>query len=229
MKPLGDTPGIGTRVTERRVSLGFDLATVAARAGMSPSYLSWVEGPHGRPSAGAVRRLAQVLHTTVEHLYGEPGMEPGYLPPATSVLGAGAVPQGPITPVVSVLTSEECAILLGSVPVGRVAFVVDGVPEVLPVNFSLMGKDIVIQTTAQSRVANLARAGRLLSFEVDDIDESSRLGWSVLLHGPSWLNLEYEGDTLHADELTRPWIGGDRHTVVVISPTRVTGRRIGLA
>src|SRR5437868_3568676 len=90
MKPVGDTPGIGARVTERRVSLGYDLATVAARAGMATSYLSWVEGPHGRPSAGAVRRLAQVLHTTVEHLYGEAGVEPGYLPPARSVLGAGA-------------------------------------------------------------------------------------------------------------------------------------------
>jgi nitroimidazol reductase NimA-like FMN-containing flavoprotein (pyridoxamine 5'-phosphate oxidase superfamily) len=229
MKPVNDTPGIGARVTERRVSLGFDLETVAARAGMSTSYLSWVEGPHGRPSAGAVRRLAHVLHTTVEHLYGETAIEPGYLPPARSVLAAGAVAYGPITPVVSVLTPEECGILLGSVPVGRVAYVVDGVPQVLPVNFSLMGKDIVIQTTAQSRLANLAVAGRLLAFEVDDIDESSRLGWSVLLHGPSRISSEQGTDTVHANELARPWIGGDRHTVVVISPTRVTGRRIGLA
>lgn len=229
MKPVEDTPGIGARVAERRASLGYDLATVAARAGMAPSYLSWVEGPRGRPSAGSVRRLAQVLHTTVEHLYGQAGMEPGFRPPTTSTLGGGAAVYGAGAPVVSVLSPEDCCILLGSVPVGRVAFVVDGLPEVLPVNFSLLGRDIVIRTASRSRLAELATAGQPLTFEVDDIDESSRLGWSIVLHCRSRLGQELERDAALVDELHRPWIGGDRHTVVVMSPTRVTGRRIGLA
>jgi nitroimidazol reductase NimA-like FMN-containing flavoprotein (pyridoxamine 5'-phosphate oxidase superfamily) len=118
---------------------------------------------------------------------------------------------------------------MASVPVGRVAFVVNGPPLVLPVNFTLMGREIVIRTAAMSPLAKMAQAGRLVSFEVDEIDDRSRLGWSVLCHGPALLSDEQDADDRHALDLVAPWIGGDRKAVVVITPTAVSGRRIGLA
>jgi transcriptional regulator with XRE-family HTH domain len=218
--------GVGRRVAARRTSLGYPQEVVATRAGMTTSYLQYVEEQGGMPSAGVARRLAEVLHTTVEYLYGESTLEPGARVSRHQDLPA--IPRAS-APVVTHLSRKDCLLLMGSVPIGRVAFDVSGPPVVLPVNFTLMGHEIVIQTSAMSHLAELARAGRLVSFEVDDIDEPSRLGWSVLCHGPAHISTE---DGLHDDVaqgLVQPWYGGDRHTVVVITPSKITGRRIGLA
>ena len=195
---------------------------------MAESYLEYVESQGGHPSAGVLRRLAEVLHTSVELLHGEQLIDPeAHLArdrcdpdPVTSVRTTPAV--------ISRLRPDECRLLMASVPVGRVAFVVNGPPLVLPVNFTLMGSEIVIRTAAMAPLAELARARRLVSFEVDEIDEHSRLGWSVLCHGPTRIATE-SGNTDDAAELVQPWIGGDRRAVVVITPTEITGRRIGLA
>ncbi len=226
MQPTANdtSTAIGHRVAARRTSLGFSRDLVATRAGMSPAYLAYVEDQGGRPSAGVLRRLADALHTTVEHLYGESALDPELKlsrdrTPETIALQKHVVAR---------LSPEECRLLMGSMQIGRVAFVVHGPPLVLPVNFTLMGPEIVIQTAGMSPLAELARAGRLVTFEVDDIDEPSRLGWSVLCHGPARLSTERGAEDHAALDLVQPWIGGDRHTVVVITPTSVTGRRIGL-
>jgi transcriptional regulator with XRE-family HTH domain len=213
---------LGDRVAARRNCLGLTLEAVAVRAGMATSYLEYVESQRGHPSAGVLRRLAEVLNTTPEHLYGEQVLEPSlHFSRRDEQPEAGGSPH-----VVSWLSAAECLLLLGSVPVGRVAFVVNGPPLVLPVNFTLQGTDVIIQTAAMSPLAEMARGRRLVSFEVDDIDEPSRLGWSVLCHGPTRLAMEADQRSDDLDALTQPWIGSDRRTVVVLSPTQVTGRRI---
>lgn len=216
---------VGGRVAARRTSLGLTIEAVAARAGMATSYLEYVESQRGQPSIGVVRRLAEVLHTTLEHLYGDPVLEP-----SQHFSRRDDRPVCQDHPhVVSRLTPAECLLLLGSVPVGRVAFVVNGPPLVLPVNFTLQGHDIIIQTAEMSPLAELARAHRLISFEVDDIDEASRLGWSVLCQGPARLMVEAADRNDSREDLVRPWIGDDRRTVVGINAGAFTGRRIGLA
>lgn len=227
-KPVG---AIGLRVAARRTGLGYSQELVATRAGMATSYLAYVESQHGHPSAGVVRRLAEVLHTSVEQLYGEDTLEPELHLSRDNESG-GETPLTPapaVVPVTSRLNVDECRVLMASVPVGRVAFVVEGPPLVLPVNFTLMGSEIVVRTAAMAPLAMMARAGRLVSFEVDEIDEHTRLGWSVLCHGPVRLSLETGVNDHHALDLVQPWIGGDRKAVVVIAPTTITGRRIGLA
>jgi hypothetical protein len=189
---------------------------------MATSYLEYVESQRGQPSIGVVRRLAEVLHTTLEHLYGDPVLEPSL---HFSRRDNRPVVQGR-PHVVSRLTQAECLLLLGSVPVGRVAFVVNGPPLVLPVNFTLQGTDVIIQTAAMSPLAEMARARRLVSFEVDDIDEPSRLGWSVLCHGPARLMAEADDRDHDQINLVRPWVGDDRRTVVAIGAAAFTGRRI---
>jgi len=49
-----------------------------------------------------------------------------------------------------VLTYDECLQLLGSVPVGRVAFVTGGNPVILPVNHVLDGRAIAFRVAAGS-------------------------------------------------------------------------------
>jgi transcriptional regulator with XRE-family HTH domain len=226
MKPLTQPqPAIGTRVAARRVALGLSRDQVAARAGMTEAYLEYVEDQRGWPSVGVLRRLADALHTTVEQLHGE-----GALDPAVRLASRPCVDIAPQHKrVVARLSAAECRTLMGSVPVGRVAFVVSGPPLVLPVNFTFSGPEILITTAAMSPLAELARAGRLVSFQVDDIDEPSRLGWSVLCHGPARLVREADDEPGPGLDLVRPWIGDDRHTVVAIHPATMTGRRIGLA
>jgi transcriptional regulator with XRE-family HTH domain len=216
---------IGARVTARRNSLGLSLDLLAARAGMSTSYLDYVESRRGQPSMGVMRRLAEALHTTPEHLYGDPVLEP-----ALHFSRHDSRAAGPTSPkVVSRLTTPECLLLLGSVPVGRVAFVINGPPVVLPVNFTLRGRSVVIQTAAMSPLAETARANRTVSFEADDIDEESQSGWSVLCQGPCRIVLEEDEREGDHNDLVHPWVGDDRRTIVGISPIEVTGRRIGRA
>lgn len=65
-----------------------------------------------------------------------------------------------------------------------------------------------------------------LTFEIDEIDEPAREGWSVLIQGPAH-HVESEAER---EPLIRagvePWPGGDRELFVRIVPDRVTGRRI---
>lgn len=236
MKP--PTPGpaqaapmtVGRRVAARRISLGFERDFVARRAGMSSSYLEYLEDQGGHPSAGVARRLAEALHTTVEHLYGEEGLDPELSLSRNRPIDPLSALAQAHSHVVTRLSAENCQLLMGSVPVGRVAFVVNGPPLVMPVNFTLMGKEIVIQTSATSRLCALAKAGGMISFEVDDFDEPYRLGWSVLCHGRASLSSETGADDHHAEHLALPWIGDLRHKViVVITPMTVTGRRVGMA
>jgi len=79
------------------------------------------------------------------------------------------------------LDEAECLRLLASTTVGRVGFVVDGRPIVLPVNFAVDGRTIVFRT-GEGTVLNKA-ALQMIAFEVDDIDDATHTGWSVLAQG----------------------------------------------
>lgn len=123
-----------------------------------------------------------------------------------------------------ILTREECFDLIRQVPVGRIGVVVGGLPVVVPVNFTLLGDDIVVRTsTGQKLVAAVTRSA--VSFEVDSLDLRAHAGWSVLVTGG-------------ASEITRPderasvdalglesWIPG-RERYIRIRSEVVSGRRI---
>jgi nitroimidazol reductase NimA-like FMN-containing flavoprotein (pyridoxamine 5'-phosphate oxidase superfamily) len=121
---------------------------------------------------------------------------------------------------------SECLDLLAAHTVGRVALVVDGHPEILPVNYALDG-DAVLFRTAEGTVLN--RAGLTpVAFEVDHIDESTRTGWSVMVKGQA----DDIGDAIDAtsERLRRltlvTWAPGRRERWFVIRPREITGRRL---
>lgn len=120
------------------------------------------------------------------------------------------------------LSTEECYELLASRSVGRIAFVVDDSPVVLPVNHAVDGDDIVFRTSPRTELGRQMIRGRV-AFEVDDFDEFNQSGWSVLFQG----TVEYDDSAVPwPEDKSRPWAEGVRNLVVRIRPRLVTGRRL---
>ena len=110
--------------------------------------------------------------------------------------------------------------------IGRVAVMVDGHPEIFPVNYAVDDRgDIYFRTDPGTKLAAVATAPTI-AFEIDGIDEHNRLGWSVLAVGPArWLSTPEQLEHARTLEL-QPWAAGEKANVVRLAPTKVTGRRI---
>lgn len=129
-----------------------------------------------------------------------------------------------MTPVGHVLpiATDDCALLLGERVVGRVAWASSGGIVVLPVNYVYADGRILIRVAEGSLPAELAEAGEV-AFEVDDIDEETGTGWSVLVRGHA---RRHAGA---ADTLPRPWAPGERTLLLEIEPTALSGRSVSAA
>lgn len=125
------------------------------------------------------------------------------------------------------LSLVECLELLGTRTIGRVAFSDQALPAVLPVTYGLDGQRVVFRTRLDGPLGERLH-GAVVAFEVDQVDETTRSGWSVVLVGVARLARE-PSEWLRVDRLwPQPWADGDRHTLVVVTPGRITGRRVGL-
>ncbi len=210
MSNVGD---LGRRVAERRRALGLSKEDVAERAGMDPSYLGLVEqSPSPQLTRSALWRLSAALETTADALTGG-----GLLAPP-----GGAQPTG--RGVLHRLDVEECERLIATGGVGRIVFDEERGPVAIPVNFKLLGHDVIFRTSGSAPLAS--GAGRNVSFEVDHIDEALGEGWSVLLSGQA--HVVRDPDELREAERLGivPWAGDERHTYVRLVPKVVTGRGI---
>src|SRR5436190_12421372 len=85
-----------------------------------------------------------------------------------------------------ILDESECRSLLELQRVGRVIVVVEGAAAVFPVNYGVVGGDIVFFTGQGTKLREAARSG-LVTFEVDAIDLASCTGWSVMVVGTAEL------------------------------------------
>lgn len=126
------------------------------------------------------------------------------------------------------LSREECLALLASTSLGRVAFLRDGRPEVLPVNYAVDGANVVFRT-GQDTVLNKA-AMQVVAFEVDQIDEMTHTGWSVVAQGVAHDvtdAIDTTSERLRGLSLIT-WAPGQRHRWLRVDADRVTGRRLGV-
>jgi nitroimidazol reductase NimA-like FMN-containing flavoprotein (pyridoxamine 5'-phosphate oxidase superfamily) len=124
-----------------------------------------------------------------------------------------------------VLTGDECWSLLRASSVGRLAFVVDGWPVVLPVNYAVAGREVLVRTGAGSKL-DAARGHARAALEVDATDRLYRSGWSVLVFGTA-------SEVTDQDELQQlrvvhlePWARGERTRWIRLHPTQISGRRV---
>lgn len=122
------------------------------------------------------------------------------------------------------LSRQECFELLAEKVVGRVAYGDDDGPVVLPVNYVLDKETVLFRTSPSSPMAAHVREGKV-AFQVDEVDEVTESGWSVLLRGVA--TFEQPKDTGPGNHpRPSPWAQGSRILVVRITPHLLTGRRL---
>jgi len=123
------------------------------------------------------------------------------------------------------LSQSEAAALLGTQEVGRLVYTRHALPAVTPVNFALRDGAIWIWTASLSSVIPAVR-GAVVAFEVDHIDSSSRIGWSVLVLGVAELVKDPEAlERAHAFG-PEPWATGRKEHLIRIPLSLVSGRKI---
>ncbi len=122
------------------------------------------------------------------------------------------------------LDLKDCRLLLAEERIGRIAVVVDGRPEIFPVNYGMDGDGIVFRTNRGRKLLGLSGE---VAFEVDRIDLLERSGWSVVVHGRAEDITKFDGPRLQA-QAEMPW-AGPKDVLVRISPVLVTGRRVRAA
>lgn len=125
------------------------------------------------------------------------------------------------------LSTDECVRLLGTTEIGRVVVSMDALPAAFPVNYRVVGDEIVFQTAPGTKLA-AAVSRTVLGFQVDDIDARERHGWSVLVVGLS----RVVEDPAEAQDLERAgvqtwWSTAPGMRFVAIAMDRVSGRRLG--
>ncbi|MDO5093529.1 MAG: pyridoxamine 5'-phosphate oxidase family protein [Propionibacteriaceae bacterium] len=87
------------------------------------------------------------------------------------------------------LGEEECLRLLRNTGVGRVVWQVEDGLAVLPVNYRVIDDSVVFHTGPDSSLAQLTDP-TAVAFQVDEIDQDTAVGWSVLVQGMSGLSGE---------------------------------------
>lgn len=123
------------------------------------------------------------------------------------------------------LSRKQCYDLLHGRDIGRIAFLIDGLPEIFPVTYAIDGTDIVFRTDPGTKLDHL-REGAHVAFEVDAFDAASRHGESVVVKGRSFQVC----DPPHLRRLEQlglePWAYGEKANWIAVRPQIVTGRRI---
>ena len=124
-----------------------------------------------------------------------------------------------------ILPFDTCLKLLAKIPVGRVSFFADGEIVILPVNHVIDGHDPVFCTARGSKLS-CAEGQNLVAFEVDEYDEQTRSGWSVLVNGRAEPIYE-DAEIQRLSHLgLRPWATAvDRPFWIRIRPVSISGRQ----
>jgi transcriptional regulator with XRE-family HTH domain len=207
---------LGRRILRQRHQVGLTREQAAARAGIAPSYLKYLEtSPSPNPAPSALARLADALGVSAGVLAGALSGPSGAEPPVQR-------------PVPESLTPAQCRGYLGASGVGRMVFTGPRGPEAIPLNYATLDGDVVVRTGRHTSLVARADQSRV-SFEVDDLDEVLAEGWSVMANGVARVvTAPSELETVRSLGI-EPWAGGAKDTYVRIAVTEMTGRRIRIS
>lgn len=122
------------------------------------------------------------------------------------------------------LTVRECTDLLGERRVGRVAWCSTAGPVVIPINFVFHDGAVWMRSTPYSSLAREWNAAGMLAFQVDEVDEFTESGWSVLVRGTGRRRLPDEIPTDLPGLAS--WPEGPRPFVVSLDARELTGKRL---
>jgi nitroimidazol reductase NimA-like FMN-containing flavoprotein (pyridoxamine 5'-phosphate oxidase superfamily) len=124
------------------------------------------------------------------------------------------------------LSEAECQELLAQHTAGRVGFMAPDGPQILPVTYQYRNGDVIFRTSPAGALSGLVRRTSV-AFEIDDIEEQNKSGWSVLVLG-------FAEAIAHNYLLTSawetgpvPWADGVRNLFIEIKPRKISGRSVG--
>jgi nitroimidazol reductase NimA-like FMN-containing flavoprotein (pyridoxamine 5'-phosphate oxidase superfamily) len=122
---------------------------------------------------------------------------------------------------------EGCADLLASCNLGRLGVIVDGRPEIFPVNhvYDRPSGCVVFPTNTRTKL-RAALDWPWVAFEVDAVQPDDSGGWSVLVVGRAEAIDDPALIARAARERRVLWAAGGDVQWVRIVPSKVTGRRI---
>jgi len=126
------------------------------------------------------------------------------------------------------LTFDECWELLADDTLGRLALVVDGHPEIFPINYVVYRRSIAFRTSGVTKLWGAAQE-RPAALEIDGYDPRTEEAWSVVLRGDTEI-MEDQDEKDAVDALgLEPWQPGEKSHYIRISPRALTGRRFRVA
>jgi hypothetical protein len=122
------------------------------------------------------------------------------------------------------LTERECRDLLETEQIGRIGISVSALPAIFPVNYRVVGGEVVFRT-GEGLKHRAALRGSVVGFEVDHIEPLTRTGWSVLIVGVAE-EFEPTPDDEHLYKDISPWARDGRNHLIRIKTDVISGRRI---
>ncbi len=126
------------------------------------------------------------------------------------------------------LSTDTCWELMRSTVVGRLAVVIEGHPDIFPLNFVVDQGTVVFRTAAGAKMAG-ALANTPVALEVDGYDAATEQAWSVVLRGRAE-SIRQPQALADAGSLPLfPWQQGSKEHFVRIYPINLTGRRFKVA
>lgn len=127
-------------------------------------------------------------------------------------------PTDPIT----VLSDEQSWDLISGVHLGRLVTVVDGHPEIFPVNFVVQRRTVLFRSAEGTKLFGAVMNDQVL-FEADDHNVTQ--GWSVIVRGTA--EVLFGADDIRDAEQAGlySWIATQKLRFVRVTPTALTGRR----
>lgn len=118
------------------------------------------------------------------------------------------------------MTADECWRRLRDAAYGRLAVVVEGGPDIFPVNHVVDRGTLVFRTATGTKLAGAV--GQYVAYEIDGRDGDT--AWSVVVKGPATEVRDFYDSIEVLDLGITPWQQGNKPRFVRIEPEETTGR-----
>ena len=119
---------------------------------------------------------------------------------------------------------QQCLDLIEAHHLGRIAWQAADLPQILPISYAMHQGSLYFRTLPDGLLAELAQPTSV-ALGVDDLDQQTRTGWSIVLHGHSGaVRQPDELADLWASDSLVPWASGNRTLFIRIRPDRIEGR-----
>ena len=91
-------------------------------------------------------------------------------------------------------------------------------------NYVMDGPDRMLIRSGPGPKLQAAARRAVVTFEVDEIDELSRTGWSVVVTAQA--SIVSRDDAAQVSRAGQPWASGPRGAVICLQVRRIDGRRL---